>query len=192
MVPADVKAAMRRRASACSPGTAPAWRGTSRSTPPRGLLRARASRDPPGRPVRPLRLRAAALDRPHAGRPRGSRRLRRGPAVHSPSKGWSRGSHRARGRAAVRHRRVFKVGGAQAIAAMALGTASIPACHKFFGPGNSFVTSAKQQVAMMPGGPAIDMPAGPSEVLVIADAGASPAFVAATSSPRPSMARTRR
>ncbi len=76
-------------------------------------------------------------------------------------------------------RRVFKVGGAQAIAAMGLGTASIPACHKLFGPGNSFVTGAKQQVAMMPGGPAIDMPAGPSEVLVIADSGASPAFVAA-------------
>jgi len=76
-------------------------------------------------------------------------------------------------------RRVFKVGGAQAIAAMALGTASIPACDKLFGPGNSFVTSAKQQVTMLPGGPAIDMPAGPSEVLIIADRGASPVFVAA-------------
>jgi len=75
--------------------------------------------------------------------------------------------------------RVFKVGGAQAIAAMALGTHSIPACDKIFGPGNTFVTSAKQQVAMLPGGPAIDMPAGPSEVLVIADAGAEPSFVAA-------------
>ena len=76
-------------------------------------------------------------------------------------------------------RRVFKVGGAQAIAAMAFRTASIPACDKLFGPGNAYVTSAKQQVATMPGGPAIDMPAGPSEVLVIADEGASPAFVAA-------------
>ncbi len=75
--------------------------------------------------------------------------------------------------------RVFKLGGAQAIAAMALGTASIPACDKLFGPGNPFVTRAKQQVAMMPGGPAIDMPAGPSEVLLIADAGASPVYVAA-------------
>ncbi len=75
--------------------------------------------------------------------------------------------------------RVFKVGGAQAIAAMAFGTASLPACDKLFGPGNSFVTRAKQQVAAMPGGPAIDMPAGPSEVLVIADAGASPVYVAA-------------
>lgn len=74
--------------------------------------------------------------------------------------------------------RVFKVGGAQAIAAMAFGTPSIPGCDKLFGPGNSFVTSAKQQVATMPGGPAIDMPAGPSEVLVIADSGASPVFVA--------------
>jgi histidinol dehydrogenase len=73
---------------------------------------------------------------------------------------------------------VFKMGGAQAIAAMALGTESIPACDKIFGPGNSYVTQAKQQVSMMAGGPAIDMPAGPSEVLVIADAGANPAFVA--------------
>jgi histidinol dehydrogenase len=76
-------------------------------------------------------------------------------------------------------RRVFKLGGAQAIAALAFGTASVPRCHKLFGPGNAFVTSAKQQVSMMPGGPALDMPAGPSEVLVIADAGATPAFVAA-------------
>ncbi|MFA6984808.1 MAG: histidinol dehydrogenase [Arenimonas sp.] len=75
--------------------------------------------------------------------------------------------------------RVFKLGGAQAIAAMAFGTASIPACDKLFGPGNSFVTAAKQQVAMMAGGAAIDLPAGPSEVLVIADAGASPVHVAA-------------
>ncbi|MDR6094737.1 histidinol dehydrogenase [Stenotrophomonas sp. SORGH_AS_0321] len=74
--------------------------------------------------------------------------------------------------------RVFKLGGAQAIAAMAHGTASVPACDKLFGPGNSFVTEAKQQVAQ-DGSVAIDMPAGPSEVLVIADAGANPAFVAA-------------
>lgn len=74
--------------------------------------------------------------------------------------------------------RVFKLGGAQAIAAMAYGTESIPACDKLFGPGNSFVTEAKQQVAQS-GAAAIDMPAGPSEVLVIADAGANPAFVAA-------------
>ena len=75
--------------------------------------------------------------------------------------------------------RVFKVGGAQAIAAMALGTSTIPACDKLFGPGNPYVTSAKQQAASRPGGPALDMPAGPSEVLIIADQGASPAFVAA-------------
>jgi histidinol dehydrogenase len=74
--------------------------------------------------------------------------------------------------------RVFKLGGAQAIAAMAYGTDSVPACDKLFGPGNSFVTEAKQQVAQ-DGAAAIDMPAGPSEVLVIADAGANPAFVAA-------------
>lgn len=75
--------------------------------------------------------------------------------------------------------RVFKLGGAQAIAAMALGTESVPRCDKLFGPGNAFVTAAKRQVTMRPQGPAIDMPAGPSEVLVIADAGANPRYVAA-------------
>jgi len=74
--------------------------------------------------------------------------------------------------------RVFKLGGAQAIAAMAYGTESVPSCDKIFGPGNSYVTEAKQQVAQS-GAAAIDMPAGPSEVLVIADAGADAAFVAA-------------
>jgi histidinol dehydrogenase len=68
--------------------------------------------------------------------------------------------------------RVFKAGGAQAIAAMGLGTESIPACAKLFGPGNAWVTEAKQQISVMPGGAARDMPAGPSEVLVIADSGA--------------------
>jgi histidinol dehydrogenase len=75
--------------------------------------------------------------------------------------------------------RVFKLGGAQAIAAMALGTDSVPACDKLFGPGNAWVTEAKRQVSTVEGGPAIDMPAGPSEVLVIADGGANPAFIAA-------------
>ena len=74
--------------------------------------------------------------------------------------------------------RVLKLGGAQAIAAMAFGTESIGKCDKLFGPGNSYVTEAKQQVARR-GMVAIDMPAGPSEVLVIADAGANAAFVAA-------------
>lgn len=74
--------------------------------------------------------------------------------------------------------RVFKLGGAQAIAALAFGTASVPEVDKIFGPGNSYVDEAKRQVAQS-GAAAIDMPAGPSEVLVIADAGADPAFVAA-------------
>ena len=74
---------------------------------------------------------------------------------------------------------VFKVGGAQAIAAMAFGTRSIPKCDKVYGPGNPWVTEAKQQVALDPNGAAIDMPAGPSEVMVIADRSANPAFVAA-------------
>jgi histidinol dehydrogenase len=64
---------------------------------------------------------------------------------------------------------VFKVGGAQAIAAMGIGTENVPACAKLFGPGNAWVTEAKQQIAASPGGAARDMPAGPSEVLVIAD-----------------------
>lgn len=66
-------------------------------------------------------------------------------------------------------RQVFKAGGAQAIAAMGMGTQSIPACAKLFGPGNAWVNEAKQQISAMPGGAARDMPAGPSEVLVIAD-----------------------
>jgi len=74
---------------------------------------------------------------------------------------------------------VFKLGGAQAIAAMAYGTATIRKCDKLFGPGNAYVTEAKRQVSMDADGAAIDMPAGPSEVLVIADAGANAAFVAA-------------
>jgi len=75
--------------------------------------------------------------------------------------------------------KVFKLGGAQAIAAMAYGTESVPRCDKLFGPGNAWVTEAKLQVSGDPDGAAIDMPAGPSEVLVIADADASPVFVAA-------------
>ncbi|MEM6160931.1 histidinol dehydrogenase [Erwinia sp. P6884] len=73
---------------------------------------------------------------------------------------------------------VFQVGGAQAIAALALGTASVPKVDKIFGPGNAYVTEAKRQVSQRLDGAAIDMPAGPSEVLVIADAGATPDFVA--------------
>lgn len=72
--------------------------------------------------------------------------------------------------------RIYRVGGAQAIAAMALGTESIPRVNKIFGPGNRFVTKAKQ---MMSSSVAIDMPAGPSEVLVMADETAIPEFVAA-------------
>ena len=75
--------------------------------------------------------------------------------------------------------RVFKLGGAQAISAMSFGTASLPRCEKLFGPGNAYVDEAKRQAAERHDGPAIDMPAGPSEVLVIADAGANPVFVAA-------------
>ncbi|MEM7278534.1 MAG: histidinol dehydrogenase, partial [Pseudomonadota bacterium] len=74
---------------------------------------------------------------------------------------------------------IVKAGGAQAIAALAYGTNSVPRCCKLFGPGNSFVTAAKILVASDPDGAAIDMPAGPSELMVLADAGANPKFVAA-------------
>jgi len=73
-------------------------------------------------------------------------------------------------------RNVFRIGGAQAIAAMAFGTETIPKVDKIFGPGNQYVTAAKQLV--MRNSVAIDMPAGPSEVAVIADETANPAFVA--------------
>ena len=74
---------------------------------------------------------------------------------------------------------VYKVGGAQAIAAMAYGTQSIPKIDKLFGPGNAWVTAAKLLCANDPEGAALDLPAGPSEVLVIADDSARPEFVAA-------------
>lgn len=76
-------------------------------------------------------------------------------------------------------RRIIRAGGAQAIAAMAYGTESIPRVDKIFGPGNGWVTEAKRQVAQDPDGAVVDMPAGPSEVLVVADEFANPAFVAA-------------
>jgi len=73
---------------------------------------------------------------------------------------------------------VYKIGGAQAIAAMAYGTETVPKVAKIFGPGNAWVTAAKQLVAEDPDGAALDMPAGPSEVMVIADGEAEAAFVA--------------
>lgn len=73
--------------------------------------------------------------------------------------------------------RIFKAGGVQAIGAMAYGTESIPKVYKIFGPGNQYVTAAKQQVSLRD--VAIDMPAGPSEVAVLADETANPVFVAA-------------
>lgn len=75
--------------------------------------------------------------------------------------------------------RVFALGGAQAIAAMAFGTESVPRCDKVFGPGSARVDEAKRQVAADPAGAAIDLPAGPSELFVIADASADPRYVAA-------------
>ena len=74
---------------------------------------------------------------------------------------------------------IYTVGGAQAIAALAYGTESIPPVNKVFGPGNRYVTEAKKQLSQQVPGFAIDMPAGPSEVLVIADEEANPAFIAA-------------
>lgn len=80
-------------------------------------------------------------------------------------------------RAGVRD--IYKIGGAQAVAAMAYGTESVPRVLKIFGPGNAWVTAAKSLVSGAADGAAIDMPAGPSEVLVIADDAANPEFVAA-------------
>ncbi|MCD1598086.1 histidinol dehydrogenase [Rheinheimera aquimaris] len=74
---------------------------------------------------------------------------------------------------------IYTIGGAQAIAALAYGTESIAKVDKIFGPGNRYVTEAKQQVSQDAKGAQIDMPAGPSEVLVLADSSANPAFVAA-------------
>ena len=74
---------------------------------------------------------------------------------------------------------VWTVGGAQAIAALAFGAGPIPRVDRICGPGNAWVAEAKTFVAGLPGGPAIDMPAGPSELMVIADAGADPRLVAA-------------
>jgi len=74
--------------------------------------------------------------------------------------------------------RLWLVGGAHGIAALALG-AGVPRCAKLFGPGNVWVAEAKRQAAELPGGPAIDLPAGPSELMVVADAGADPERVAA-------------
>ena len=73
--------------------------------------------------------------------------------------------------------KIFKIGGVQAIGSMAYGTESVPKVYKIFGPGNQYVTAAKQRVSLKD--VAIDMPAGPSEVEVIADETANPAFVAA-------------
>jgi len=73
--------------------------------------------------------------------------------------------------------KIFKIGGAQAIGAMAYGTESVPRVYKIFGPGNQYVTKAKELIQQE--GVAIDMPAGPSELLVIADKTCNPAFVAA-------------
>ncbi|MDV5170592.1 histidinol dehydrogenase [Photobacterium rosenbergii] len=74
---------------------------------------------------------------------------------------------------------IYNVGGSQAVAAMAYGTESVAKVDKIFGPGNAFVTEAKRQVSNDFRGAAIDMPAGPSEVLVIADSNADPDFIAA-------------
>ncbi|MEQ1817726.1 MAG: histidinol dehydrogenase [Terricaulis sp.] len=73
---------------------------------------------------------------------------------------------------------IWQVGGAQAIAALTFG-AGVPKADKIFGPGNAYVTEAKRFAAALPGGPAVDLPAGPSELAVVADASASAAFVAA-------------
>ena len=123
-----------------------------------------------GRALRSRGHRAAALDRDHARRARAPRRL---PAPHRCAR--RRGRDGTADPAVLVAARlcgvsqVFKIGGAQAIAAMAYGTESVPRVDKIFGPGNAWVTAAKQLVAADAEGAALDLPAGPSEVLVIAD-----------------------
>lgn len=73
---------------------------------------------------------------------------------------------------------VYAIGGAQAVAALSIGTAGLPKADKIFGPGNAYVAAAKAYVSSLPGGPAVDLPAGPSEVMVIADSQADPDLVA--------------
>jgi len=73
---------------------------------------------------------------------------------------------------------VYMCGGAQAIAALAYGTDTIPKCDKIFGPGNAYVAAAKSLAALEPGGPAMDLPAGPSEAMVLADETSNPIFIA--------------
>lgn len=73
---------------------------------------------------------------------------------------------------------VFAIGGAQAVAALAFGKGGLPRADKIFGPGNAYVAAAKSYVSGLPGGPATDLPAGPSEVMVVADENADPVFVA--------------
>jgi len=74
---------------------------------------------------------------------------------------------------------MYMAGGAQAVAALGYGTQTIPKCVKIFGPGNAYVAQAKAQISLEMGGPSIDLPAGPSEVMVLADDKANPVFVAA-------------
>lgn len=75
--------------------------------------------------------------------------------------------------------RVFRMGGAQAVAALAYGTRTVPKADKIFGPGNAWVAEAKRQAAQDPEGAASDLPAGPSEVMVVVDEGSDPAYAAA-------------
>ena len=164
-------------ARASSASTAPACRGVFASTPRRACA-ANASCAPIARVglYVPAGLRAAAFDRADARRAGAPGRLPRRGAVHAAARATAapiRPCCYAARRCGIT--RVFKLGGAQAIAAMAFGTDSVPRCDKLFGPGNAYVTEAKRQVVDgRRAAPAIDMPAGPSEVLVIADAGANP------------------
>ena len=145
--------------------------------------RALRAADPPdrrGRSVRAGRLRAAALHGDHAGGAGAHRRLSAARAVHAAAARWHVPMPRCWWPPQLCGiEQVFKIGGAQAIAAMAYGTASVPKVAKIFGPGNAWVTAAKQLVAADPDGAALDLPAGPSEVLVIADDSARAEFVAA-------------
>src|SRR5207237_134408 len=127
-----------------------------------------SSRSPCRRPNSPRRAARSPIRR--------SRRSRAPSATYAHFI-WRNG--RPRGQARPSPERRVSSSGAHAIAALAYGTESLPKVEKIFGPGNVWVTTAKQLVAQDPGGAACDLPAGPSEIMVIADESARADFVAA-------------
>ena len=156
-------------------GTAPAA-GRHRSDARRAVRAACRSHRPRGA-LRPGRQCPALLDGADARPPCPDRRVRRGHTLHPAGRGGKIAPEVLFAADLCGVDRIFAVGGAQAVAAMAYGTESIPHVEKIFGPGNRYVTRAKQLVSTE--AVAVDLPAGPSEVMVLADNSARAEFVAA-------------